>query len=578
MKVWVEPALNRVFPGDLPKIGRVARLSAARNESEAFQLVVRGVTVPLHPVDVNVGDLTGPGGATIPGSAFTLYREIYVRVEQPSFLGGVIGNKRKPGEYPDPLLPFADPYDPSQPPVGTPFDVEPDRNQPVWVEVHVPAEALPGQYTGSMTVTAADLEPVKVCIKLRVWNFTIPQERSVNTAYGLSHDKILWYHGGQDGTWDGQALEVLQAYENVLHDHRLDITRLPLGRHPFRFDGEGNLLPVDWSAYDAVVGPRADGSYYKDGIGIRRYNAGYFRPGVTGNLEGELTDEQYKQAAAAFAAHLKEMGWMEQVFVYVRDEPYLHQGSHDRIVRDVHLMLEADPDWAGHFLVTNWYMEKLEDVIDIWVPDTSKYGDSFLGFLGIRFPGREEYALQTALGKEFWFYVCNCTVPPYAGYDIETHLGYEPRILLWGAWFEGAAGFLYWRTNRWVEEAPWTQLIDPVAYPLVARNGDGFILYPGDHDGTAAPWGSPQGISMDGPVPTIRLKATRDGLEDWEMFLMASRRVGTEKVRAVVSRAYRGLGTFPLPPVYDPFHPPWTYCPHVIRSLREEVAELLNAP
>jgi hypothetical protein len=193
------------------------------------------------------------------------------------------------------------------------------------------------------------------------------------------------------------------------------------------------------------------------------------------------------------------------------------------------------------------------------------------------FPGREEYARQRVLGKELWFYVCNCTVPPYAGYDIETHLGYEPRILLWGAWFEGASGFLYWRTNRWVEEAPWTQLIDPEAYPLVARNGDGFILYPGDHDGTAAPAGSPLGISMDGPVPTIRLKATRDGLEDWEMFLLASRRVGREKVQAIVSRAYRGFGSFPLPPIYDPFHPSWTSCPHVVRSVREEVGDLLDA-
>jgi len=577
MRVWVEPAMHRVFPGDLPKVGRTARLAAARNESEAFQLVVRGQGVPLRGVDVRAGDLAGPGGAVIPASALTLYREIYVRVDQPSFLGGVPGNPRRPGEYPDPLLPFRDPYDPARPPAGAPFDAEPDRNQPVWVEVRVPADAVPGTYVGSLAVTALDRDPVPVGVQLRVWAFAIPRERSVSTAYGLSHDSVLLYHGGPDGAWDAQSLEVLRAYENVLHEHRLDTTRLPLDRHPFRFDDAGNLLPVDWRAYDAVAGPRMDGSYYDDGIGLRRTHAGYFRPGVTGDLEGELADEQYRQAAAAFAAHLKEMGWMDRVYVYVRDEPYLHEGSHDRIVDDVRLMLEADPDWAGRFLATNWYMEKLEGVIDIWVPDSSKYGPSFLGFLGIVFPGRQEYARQTALGKELWFYVCNCTVPPYAGYDIDTRLGYEPRILLWGAWFEGASGFLYWRANRWVREAPWTRLMDPEAYPLVARNGDGFILYPGDHHGTAAPAGSPPGISLDGPVPTIRLKATRDGLEDWEMFLLAGRRVGREKVMEIVSRAYRGFGTFPLPPVCDPLHPTWTRCPRVMRSVRQEVGDLLDA-
>ena len=43
---------------------------------------------------------------------------------------------------------------------------------------------------------------------------------------------------------------------------------------------------------------------------------------------------------------------------------------------------------------------------------------------------------------------------------------------------------------------------NPVRYP----NGDGYIAYPGDE------------INVDGPVPSIRLIAVREGVDDYEIF------------------------------------------------------------
>jgi hypothetical protein len=508
----------KILPEDAPGDEWMAVLRAARNESESFQMALRDDEEAVLGVDAVVSNLWGPPGSVIPRENVRLYREHLVEVTIPSFRFGVVGNPRWVGEYPDPLVPFRDPYDPTHPPVGAPFDVPVGRSLAIWVEVEAPADAAPGIYVGALTVTSENQGPTVVPILLQVWDIAIPAERRVATSYGFSHNLVLDYHGGPDGRWDEESQRILQRYEDELHGHRVDTTRLHYGvSTPFRFDENGELLPVDWSAYDAAVGPRLSGEYYSDGIGPARFNAGFFCPGRRGGLEESLTDEQYQACAAAFAAHLVEMGWMDRAYIYVRDEPFLEPISYLRIAEDIALMVEADPAWEGRFLCTSFYTDLLAGSIGIWCPDTIYYDEWYLGWLGIRFYGREEFPERFALGEELWFYVCNANMPPYAGYDIDSLYAYEPRMLMWQSWYEGATGFLYWRTNYWQREDPWGTLIDPVTFPIIARNGDGFLLYPGDHDGTAAPAGSPEEIALDGPVGTVRLKATRDGLEDWEL-------------------------------------------------------------
>ncbi|MBK7974405.1 MAG: hypothetical protein IPK07_14380 [Deltaproteobacteria bacterium] len=62
------------------------------------------------------------------------------------------------------------------------------------------------------------------------------------------------------------------------------------------------------------------------------------------------------------------------------------------------------------------------------------------------------------------------------------------------------------------------------------------------------------------------------------MFLLASQVAGEEAVRAIVSQAYTQLGDFILPPLYDPFQPPWTLDERVVRQVREQVAALIAPP
>lgn len=599
---WAERATRKLSPDAVrdEAAGSSSRvdIAAARGEWEPFQLLVRPLgDESLVGVDVEVSSLSGPGDAQIPSSAVRLYREHYIAVDLPS-PGGVEGNRRGPGEYPDPLIPFRDPWDADGGRVGAPFDVAAGRSQAVFVDVHVPADATPGEYTATATISARDKRPVSIPVSLTVWDFELPAERSITTAYHLGRSSVRRYHGGPEDDRDLQH-KIWERYERTLHQHRLD-TIIPYhyADDPLEADDDGNLLPPDWTEFDAAMEPRLEGSFYENGAPIRRFNFGIFKPGNLTGLEEDLTDEAYVEAAAEAARHLKERGWFDRVYVYVFDEPYLNIGSYERIVADVDLMVQGDPDWRGRFLVTNHYVDVLDGVADIWVPDTKNY-DEWMWGPG-QLEGRDFYAARRAAGEELFFYNCLCTFPPYAGYDIDTWLGHEPRILKWGAFYEGATGYLYWATDYWVPEDPWGTVIDPETFPIGARTGDGMLLYPGDHDGREAPAGSPPDVSLDGPVESYRLKMVREGIEDWETFLLASELLGEEAVRREIGRAYRRLGANPGPEEtglrtllvvtrsflgiedvaaeeYDPSDPPWTLDDAVLYDVRQTLARAIEA-
>ena len=80
------------------------------------------------------------GGAGRRLSTVEVHRVAYVVVgshtpdSPPEELVGVA-----PGWYPDPLEDF-------------PFDLEPRRTMPIWVTIHIPADAAAGVYEGSILV------------------------------------------------------------------------------------------------------------------------------------------------------------------------------------------------------------------------------------------------------------------------------------------------------------------------------------------------------------------------------------------------------------------------------------------
>src|SRR6266850_3870458 len=126
--VTVANAMLKIHPTDGPASSTTAEIHAARNEFEAFQLVVRG---PATGVSVSAPVLVGPGGAAIPGTGVRLYREAYQNITTPSNTEGATGL------WPDALIPDVD-ETANEKRNAFPFDVPAGENRVVWVEVHVP--------------------------------------------------------------------------------------------------------------------------------------------------------------------------------------------------------------------------------------------------------------------------------------------------------------------------------------------------------------------------------------------------------------------------------------------------------
>jgi hypothetical protein len=568
--VSIFPAARKILPGTtMTQSGlKSVHLKSARNEWEGFQIAIRSDDGAAG-VNVSVTELSGPGGSTIPAENVLLYREHFLDIKSASPISVTL-HERVPGLYPDPLIPFNDPFDAGKKPVGAPFDLDPGETAVVFAEVPVPQGTPPGDYTGSAMLTATGRAPINIAITLTVWEFDLP--RTIGTSYFFDDDLMKKFHGGPAEKPPAQYRVYSDRYYEELHRHRLDPTTI-YSPVTFKFGGDGNLLPVDWTQYDREVAPWMDGSRFSDGVGMVRFNVKQFQPG-TGT--GSMTEDQYSQAAAAVAQHLKDKGWLARAYMMTVDEPWRSAATMDRVKRDVALLGMKTDLWKGRVLVTGPYDDILAGSIGTWCPMTPQYEN---WFVGENKPGRAKYAERFALGEKLWFYVCNADRPPYAGYDIDSAIGFEPRMVKWGAWFEKATGFLYWGVNHWTDDDPWNVFKDTATFgEKSARNGDGMLIYPGDHDGTAGGKGSPSWLSLSGPIVSFRMKQIRDGLEDWELFNYASGLGGEDYVRKQVGRAYDRFGTIYVedcgnsPPMYCPSSQPWTLDEDLLFDVREKVA------
>src|SRR6266536_3340332 len=142
--VWTAIASEKIRPETAERADHSAAIAAAKNEFEAFQVVVTG---PATGVSATASQLAGPGTIAAP----KLFREELIDLTQPSAADGATGR------FPDPLVPDVDDV------VGErrnafPFDVPAGESRAIWVEVHVPADAKAGNYHGTVTIHGSGAE------------------------------------------------------------------------------------------------------------------------------------------------------------------------------------------------------------------------------------------------------------------------------------------------------------------------------------------------------------------------------------------------------------------------------------
>jgi len=192
---------DRGGPAEEPAV----TLSGVRNGAFSGRIVL-GSTGPIRGAKAMPSALAGPDGASIPASAVQV-RYAALSGRDTSWIasrasGGLARFDRllegPPAEVAVVDLPVPKPnwrlewLQPQTQPA-------PAAVLPVWVTVHVPADARPGRYEGTVTVQADGLKPTAVPLSIAVHGWALPEPKrwvSHNNVY-QSHESTALYYGAE---------------------------------------------------------------------------------------------------------------------------------------------------------------------------------------------------------------------------------------------------------------------------------------------------------------------------------------------------------------------------------------------
>ena len=516
---WVTHGTAEIRPGDpLPtKLSHQADLHAARNEFEGFQIVLHS-TDQMAGLDVAVPDLTDGQGRTISANSIQTYLVGTVPVNRPSREHG------ETGDWPDPLLPRVDSWF-HEKRNAFPFSLSPRRNQAVWIDVYVPRDTRAGIYRGSVKVPAPGMVLFEVPLAVTVWNFELPSTSSFRTSFGFTGRAALKQHKGKY-TSDEDLRDISMLYSKVALQHRISLhggTFIPPA-----FTVSGTRATLDWRDYDKEEGAFLDGTVF----GANDPLPGARSTSIDLRTHGSADTDQKKTLYwREWARHFREKGWLERLFYYVKDEPTVK--DYLEISKLSTLAHEADP--AIKTLVTVQRTADLAGKVDIWTPLINCFvvKPGFDPFCRETVP-RSGYDADLHEGRELWWYQscgshgCNIIGGPYfkgwPSYLVDD-TGISNRIMPWLGWRYRISGELYFNIDEAFSHPvdPWTSLL------LFGGNGDGTLFYPGRV--------AKVGGSHDIPIESIRLKLIREGLEDYEYFVLLGRSAD-EHVGRIVHSLY----------------------------------------
>jgi hypothetical protein len=572
---WLQSTSVKVQPTTAAgPAGGTVSIEGARGATESHQVVLRTPAGDLIGVDAMPSDLTDGAGDVIAAGNVFVFREFFTDFSGINVLGGTLpapaNSPTNDGMVPDALVPLHDPY--TGDPLGAGFDVPAGKNQPLWIDVRIPIDQPYGVYTGAITFSAASGETIKVPLAVTVWDITLPDMRAIPAWFKLDYNYLAQYHAGVRDCFysscaaDSPARRIITNYQELLHQHRIDPKQVLIS-----YPNDCSGTP-DFSAYDAQVAPYMDGSYWQDGVPSSILQAP-FGPGDAASRPQSCGQSTVVSLAGAWASHLKSKGWFDRTYVYAEDEP--PEADLPAIAQQAGWMGQADPDWKWHIFDTTMATATSAPILDpslgLWVLCLKCYENWY--FNDGRPYGRAEWAARLAQGIRFWFYDSNAQGPPYPGLASNTLDAAEPRMMMWGSWYEGASGFLYWSVDNWDSNDPWGPTIG------FAKTGDGMLIYPGDHSGTNSGKGSPPAIAMAGPVPSIRLKMARSGLQDWALFLLADRVNLRDMAKAEIAAVYSQMGGCEysgcLPPINGQWF--WKTDYDLMTTARRNIANALLA-
>lgn len=400
------------------------------------------------------------------------------------------------------------------------FYASPKRNQPVWIDVYAPKNTQPGNYSGSVTITAKNKITVTIPINIRILDFQLPDTASLKNYFGLGSNFTRGHK-----VPDGVPLDHLYTISGLRH--RISLSNafeaedaINGGMACWSYNEASGAMTINFDQFDAKIGP------FLAGTGTTPLYPNIPFPGKLtiftsqyihfGGCPAVDVDKRTRIANKLFADHLKEKGWFDRWHIYLYDEPsFSNQLAWDTItargiswkssVPDVPLFVTTTLDYGTKKNVLDY----IDAFVDLHI--TADYNNQ---------AGRRAFydnwlATPDTPRHELWSYVAcgSCWNVGGSYFKGESNHGidYTPnqlRIRTWLDRFYNVEAELYYAVNENWNRYPLNNL-DPWenAY-WFGNNGDGQLFYPGRPDKI--------GGTTHIPVESLRLKLVRESFEDYE--------------------------------------------------------------
>lgn len=544
---WLVSDMIRICPqsgqtleteGDLHNrpalVERPYRTTSPRNAYVSFQIVLNTAANGGSGIDISPEVLRGREGAEIAEEEYELYVQWY----------HLIGDRY----YPDGLIPWGEGHLANNELASAARlnEVPGQRYAGVWVDLFVPADTVPGEYTGVIEVRSeAGVERHEW--QLTVLNTAVPNESTITASLNNYADSISgkFAHLEQraERYRDGSYFAVERQFYRLSHEHRAVFHNLPYshaGRLPESFapelEGGGKSLRVkDWSLFDEHFSGYLDGSAFR---GTKRgeipiahmylpqnfhWPADYTKFGLKGY------ETEFASVFREFYEHFTAKGWLSTKFELFfnhkkRYKLFPYDGDETRFIWDekindifygftsdvlerkdgAQFIFRTDSSWSYGL-----HYEKYADIIKMWVVNRNimKWYPEGLPHLRSR-------------GCLFWYYL--------SAQPIDHNL-LGSAIAPLTSVAQQLDGFVLWNNVDWGSN--W--------HRTPAGNGKTAVFYPGDRL-----------FGILGPIPTIRLKVLRSAMqvsECMEQWIRDHGEHSRSEMTRLVGSILDGDGTFDWP-------------------------------
>jgi len=495
-------------------------VAALRGEWIAFQLVIE--RAGREPASFRLA----PGGfGGLPGS-LRIYRAWY--------------QKTGAGErewYADPLVPISADGAVSVPDAMN--AVPGQRNQAVYVEYRVPADAKPGEYSAEIAIEPGG---TRIPVRLKVGAGMLPQAAAFTWSLN-AYSSPGWGFGrpGEPGFREAE-----RAFYAMAHEHRANLAALHYS-HSGNFEpgcvpavtGKGKAMRVkDWKEWDERFGPLFDGSAFA-GTGRESVPLDHFFLALSENYPTTMAEgykwnnlkweehwlkagpveegfsarhgEQWVAVAKDYIRHIREKGWKTRFQVYLNDKYFYKQYDSNRKAwgQGVSFWLLDEPMHTDDFLALSHFGRLLRQAqegdrsrvvfrVDLSCPERGRDTLDRVMDLDIsggyrRYPELLD-GWRNLYGHKAWTYG---DLPR----STESGLGLVAQAL--DLYSRGVDGYVPWLVLGGEEN--WKEFVTTC------------LLYPG----------KPFGVT--GPCPSLRLKAMRRGEQDVEYVALLTEKRGLVK-------------------------------------------------